>query len=59
MNKVFLVEAGLAVEMRGHKEGMVGSGEVEEKVRWLMEEDGGRVLKERLAAVRGGSGCPN
>ncbi|KAG0469563.1 hypothetical protein HPP92_016263 [Vanilla planifolia] len=52
MNKVFLVEAGLAVEMRGHKEGMVGSGEVEEKVRWLMEEEGGRVLKERLAAVR-------
>lgn len=52
MNKVFLVEeAKLAVEMRGYKNGLVESAEIEERVRWLMESEGGKELRARAAAV--------
>nr|UYE91549.1 putative glycosyltransferase [Anoectochilus roxburghii] len=52
MNKVFLVEeARLAVEMRGYKNELVRAEEVEEKVRWLMESEGGKELRARAAAA--------
>ncbi|KAL0908495.1 hypothetical protein M5K25_022992 [Dendrobium thyrsiflorum] len=51
MNKVFLVEeAKLAVEMRGYK-GIVDATEIEERVRWLMESEGGKELRARAAAA--------
>ncbi|XP_020589850.1 anthocyanidin 5,3-O-glucosyltransferase-like [Phalaenopsis equestris] len=52
MNKVFLVEeAKLAVEMRGYKNGIVVSDEIEERVRWLMKSEGGKELRARAAVV--------
>ncbi|KAG0449996.1 hypothetical protein HPP92_027005 [Vanilla planifolia] len=57
MNKEFLVKAaGLAVEMRGYKDEVVVAAEVEEKVRWLMESEGGKELRKEhwlLERVRG------
>ncbi|WVZ70041.1 hypothetical protein U9M48_018745 [Paspalum notatum var. saurae] len=59
MNRVFLEkELRLAVAVEGYddggdKQGLVAAEEVAAKVRWLMESDGGRVLRERtLAAMR-------
>ncbi|CAL4947556.1 unnamed protein product [Urochloa decumbens] len=53
MNKVFLVEGmQLAVVMEGYDKEMVGDEEVATKVRWLMESDGGRELRERARAAR-------
>ncbi|KAM0938405.1 putative UDP-glucuronosyl/UDP-glucosyltransferase [Dioscorea sansibarensis] len=47
MNKVVLVEEmKLAVEMKGYDKGMVAAEEVERRVRWLMESDGGSELRE-------------
>ncbi|RCV27246.1 hypothetical protein SETIT_5G309500v2 [Setaria italica] len=52
MNKVFLVEElRLAVALEGYDKGMVGDEEVAAKVRWLMESDGGRELRERTRAA--------
>ncbi|KAJ0986297.1 hypothetical protein J5N97_004653 [Dioscorea zingiberensis] len=36
----------LAVEMRGYNKGMMMAEEVETRVRWLMESDGGKELRE-------------
>ncbi|XP_062204606.1 anthocyanidin 5,3-O-glucosyltransferase-like [Phragmites australis] len=54
MNKVWIVEEmELGVEMkRSHDEDVVKAEAVEAKVRWVMESDGGRVLRERVAAAR-------
>ncbi|KAL0908496.1 hypothetical protein M5K25_022993 [Dendrobium thyrsiflorum] len=53
VNKSFLVEeAKLAVAMRGFMGGLVDSNEIEERVRWLMNSDGGKDLRARLAAAR-------
>ncbi|OEL27678.1 Anthocyanidin 5,3-O-glucosyltransferase [Dichanthelium oligosanthes] len=54
MNKVFLVEEmRLAVALEGYDREMVRDEEVATKVRWLMESDGGRELRERTwAAMR-------
>lgn len=54
MNKVFLVEEmQLAVAMEGYGKEMVDAQEVAAKVRWLIESDGGRELRQRtLAAMR-------
>ncbi|CAO2182964.1 unnamed protein product [Urochloa humidicola] len=52
MNKVFLVEElRLAVVMEGYNKVMVRDEEVAAKVRWLMESDGGRELRERAQAA--------
>jgi hypothetical protein len=52
MNKVFLVEElRLAVALEGYDKGMVEDEEVAAKVRWLMESDGGRELRERTRAA--------
>ncbi|CAL4974186.1 unnamed protein product [Urochloa decumbens] len=54
MNKVFLVEGlQLAVAVEGYNKEMVGDEEVAAKVRWLMESDGGRELRERARAAMG------
>ncbi|XP_044968849.1 anthocyanidin 5,3-O-glucosyltransferase-like [Hordeum vulgare subsp. vulgare] len=54
MNKVFLVEEmQLAVAMEGYVKEMVEAREVAAKVRWLVDSDGGRELRQRtLAAMR-------
>ena len=56
MNRVFLEEEmRLAVAVEGYdsESGLVAAEEVAAKVRWLMESDGGRALRERtLAAMR-------
>ncbi|XP_078151460.1 UDP-glycosyltransferase 1-like [Carex rostrata] len=53
LNKVILVEEmKIAAVMDGHDEGLVRAEEVETKVRWLMESEGGKALKERMAAVK-------
>ncbi|WOL12306.1 hypothetical protein Cni_G21072 [Canna indica] len=53
MNKVFLTEQmRLAVTMEGYDKEMVAAEEVETKIRWLMESEGGRELRERMAAMK-------
>ncbi|KAG6532806.1 anthocyanidin 5,3-O-glucosyltransferase-like [Zingiber officinale] len=53
LNKVLLVEwTGLAVAMEGYEKGIVTAEEVEAKVRWVMESEGGRELRERAAAMK-------
>ncbi|EES03574.1 UDP-glycosyltransferase 1 [Sorghum bicolor] len=52
MNKVFLVEdLRLAVAMEGYDKEIVKDEEVAAKVKWLMESDGGRELRERTRAA--------
>ncbi|XP_044949434.1 anthocyanidin 5,3-O-glucosyltransferase-like [Hordeum vulgare subsp. vulgare] len=54
MNRVFLVdEMRLAVPMEGYDKEMVESSEVAAKVRWLIESDGGRELRQRTRAAMG------
>ncbi|CAL9190188.1 unnamed protein product, partial [Musa hybrid cultivar] len=53
MNKVFLTEEmRLAVAMDGYEGELVSAEEVEAKVRWLMESEGGRQLRERTATMK-------
>ncbi|KAJ4788283.1 Glycosyltransferase [Rhynchospora pubera] len=53
LNKVILMEEiKIAVVMDGYDEGLVRAEEVETKLRWLMESEGGKALKERMAAVK-------
>jgi UDP:flavonoid glycosyltransferase YjiC (YdhE family) len=53
MNKVHIVEEmKLGVEMRGYNEEVVKAEEVEEKVRWVMTSEGGKALRERVAAAK-------
>ncbi|XP_051225572.1 UDP-glycosyltransferase 1-like [Lolium perenne] len=54
MNVVFLEqEMRLAVAMEGYDKELVEAKEVAAKVRWVMDSEGGRVLRERtLAAMR-------
>ncbi|XBI88377.1 hypothetical protein VPH35_026347 [Triticum aestivum] len=52
MNRVFLEEElGLAVAVDGYDKEVVEADEVTAKVRWLMDSDGGRVLRERTTAA--------
>ncbi|KAJ4748402.1 Glycosyltransferase [Rhynchospora pubera] len=53
INKVLLVEelkVGMAME--GYDKELVHAEEVEAKVRYLMESEGGRTVRERMAAFR-------
>lgn len=53
MNKVFLEEEmRLAVAVEGYDKKWVPAEEVEKKVRWLMESEGGRELRERTVAAK-------
>ncbi|KAF3340111.1 UDP-glycosyltransferase 88A1-like protein [Carex littledalei] len=53
MNKVFLEEEmKLAVVVEGYNKELVAADEVERKIKWLMESDGGKELRERVAAVQ-------
>jgi hypothetical protein len=52
MNRVFLVEKmRLAVAMEGYGKEMVKAEEVAAKVRWLIDSDGGRELRQRTQAA--------
>jgi hypothetical protein len=56
MNKVHIVEEmKLGVEMRGYNEEVVEAEEVEEKIRWVMASEGGKALRERVAAAKDGA----
>ncbi|XP_020153068.1 anthocyanidin 5,3-O-glucosyltransferase-like [Aegilops tauschii subsp. strangulata] len=51
MNKLFMVgDMGIAVEMVGWQHGLVKAGEVEAKVRLVMDSEEGRELRARVAA---------
>lgn len=53
LNIVFLEkELKLAVAMKGYDEGFVSAEEVETRVRWLMESDGGMELRKRTLAAK-------
>ncbi|KAG6481086.1 anthocyanidin 5,3-O-glucosyltransferase-like [Zingiber officinale] len=53
LNKVFLVDQmKLAVAMEGYDREMVTAEEVETKLRWVMESEGGKELRERAAAMK-------
>lgn len=53
VNKVHIVEEfKLGVEMRGYNEEVVKAEEVETKVRWVMESEGGKALRERVEAAK-------
>lgn len=52
MNKVFLTEAKMAVEMKGYDEEIVRAEEIEAKVRWLIESEEGRDFRERAKAMK-------
>ncbi|CAL4954693.1 unnamed protein product [Urochloa decumbens] len=53
MNKVFIVEVmELGVEMKGYNEELVKAEEVETKVKWVMESEGGQELRKRVAEVK-------
>nr|ACD03252.1 UDP-glycosyltransferase UGT88C4 [Avena strigosa]AZQ26936.1 UGT88C4 [Avena strigosa] len=52
MNKVFLEEElGLAVAVEGYDKEVVEAREVAAKVKWMMDSDGGRVIRERTQAA--------
>ncbi|XP_038973599.1 UDP-glycosyltransferase 88F3-like [Phoenix dactylifera] len=52
MNKVMLVQdMGLAVAVEGYDKELVRAEEVEKKVRWVMESEGGSELRKRAAAM--------
>ncbi|XP_047052868.1 UDP-glycosyltransferase 88F4-like [Lolium rigidum] len=52
MNRVFLEkELGLAVAVEGYDKEVVEAGEVAAKVKWMMDSDGGRVIRERTQAA--------
>ncbi|KAJ6798078.1 anthocyanidin 5,3-O-glucosyltransferase [Iris pallida] len=53
MNKVFLVEEmKLAVPMEGYDKDIVSAEELERKVRWLMESEGGVELRARTERAK-------
>ncbi|KAF8751361.1 hypothetical protein HU200_012032 [Digitaria exilis] len=53
MNKVFIVEEmKVGVEMSGYDEEVVTAEEVETKVRWVMESEGGQALRKRVEEVK-------
>ncbi|KAJ1263747.1 hypothetical protein BS78_09G210100 [Paspalum vaginatum] len=50
MNKVFMVEYGVGVEMVGWQQGLVKAEEVETKVRFVMESEDGDKLRAKVMA---------
>ncbi|KAG6523269.1 UDP-glycosyltransferase 88F3-like [Zingiber officinale] len=52
MNKVFLVEEMQAAAAVEGYAGLVTAEEIETKVRWLMESEGGRRLRDRAADMK-------
>ncbi|KAL5540293.1 hypothetical protein UlMin_042776 [Ulmus minor] len=53
MNRVYLVEEmKLALAIKESEDGFVSSGELEERVRELMESENGRELRERALVMR-------
>ncbi|KAM0945800.1 putative UDP-glucuronosyl/UDP-glucosyltransferase [Dioscorea sansibarensis] len=53
INMVFLVEEmKLGVEMRGYEEELVSGEEVGRRVRWLMESDQGKELRQRTLQAK-------
>ncbi|KAJ3691192.1 hypothetical protein LUZ61_020356 [Rhynchospora tenuis] len=58
LNKALLVdhETKLGVAMEGYDREMVEAEEVETKIRWLMEGEGSKLLKERIKAMKDKAG---
>ncbi|XP_047060392.1 UDP-glycosyltransferase 88F3-like [Lolium rigidum] len=59
INRVFLEkELGLAVAVEGYDKELVEADEVASKVSWIVDSDGGRLLRERtLSAMRQAKGA--
>ncbi|KAM3346381.1 hypothetical protein ACQJBY_020753 [Aegilops geniculata] len=56
MNRIFMVgDMGIAVEMVGWQQGLVKAGEVEDKVRLVMESEEGRELRMRVEVHKEGA----
>ncbi|KAJ4775282.1 Glycosyltransferase [Rhynchospora pubera] len=58
LNKAVLVdhETRLGVAMEGYDRVMVEAEEVETKIRWLMEGEGSKLLKDRIKAMKDNAG---
>ncbi|KAJ1692692.1 hypothetical protein LUZ63_009390 [Rhynchospora breviuscula] len=58
LNKAVLVdhETRLGVTMEGYDRGMVVAEEVETKIRWLMEDEGSKLLKEHIKVMKDKAG---
>jgi hypothetical protein len=53
MNRVFLIEEmKIGVELIGCNEGLVSRDELAEKMKWLMESEGGKELRDNVSAHR-------
>ncbi|GJM93221.1 hypothetical protein PR202_ga09765 [Eleusine coracana subsp. coracana] len=53
MNKIFIVEEmKLGVELKGYDKEIVEAEEVETKVRYMMDSEGGRALRERAESAK-------
>ncbi|KAJ4806778.1 Glycosyltransferase [Rhynchospora pubera] len=53
MNRVFLIEEiKIGVELKGCDEGLVSRDELAEKLRWLMQSEGGQELRNNVNAHR-------
>ena len=53
MNRVFLIEQmKVGVELKGCDEGLVLRDELAEKVKWLIESEGGKELRDNMSAHR-------
>ncbi|KAJ1692691.1 hypothetical protein LUZ63_009389 [Rhynchospora breviuscula] len=53
LNKLVVVEEiKIGAVMEGYDEDIVNADQVEAKVRWLMESEGGRIIKERVAMLK-------
>ncbi|XP_072959916.1 UDP-glycosyltransferase 88B1-like [Typha angustifolia] len=53
MNKVVMEEElGIGVGIEGYERAVVGAEEVERKIRWLMESEEGRRLRDRTARMK-------
>ncbi|KAL6656786.1 hypothetical protein ACP70R_004566 [Stipagrostis hirtigluma subsp. patula] len=50
MNKVFMVEMGIGIDVAGWQQGLVRAEEVEAKVRLVMESEKGQQLRARVTA---------
>lgn len=52
LNKIFLEEMKVAVEMKGYDKDIVVAEEVEDKVKLIMDSEEGKVIRDRMESMR-------
>lgn len=53
MNTVIMVEElRLAAGIEGYEKGLISASEVERRIKWMMESEGGREVRERMEKVK-------